>query len=48
MQFTLGPTTVTKELILNSVSEETLMEHYLGVPVKKGLFFYIYVMSKTN
>lgn len=37
MQFTLGPTTVTKELILNSVSEETLMEHYLGVPVKKGL-----------
>lgn len=37
MQFTLGPITVTKELILNSVSEETLMEHYLGVPVKKGL-----------
>lgn len=37
MQFALGPITVTKELILNSVSEETLMEHYLGVPVKKGL-----------
>lgn len=35
MQFTLGPTTVTKELILNRVSEETLMEHYLGVPVKR-------------
>lgn len=25
-------------MILNKVSEEQLMEHYLGVPVKKGLF----------
>lgn len=38
MNFTLEPITVTKELILNKVSEETIMEHYLGVPVKKGLF----------
>ena len=32
MQFTLGPTTVTKELILNRVSEETLMEHVKSCP----------------
>ncbi len=25
-------------MILNRVSEEQLMEHYLGIPVKKGLF----------
>ena len=25
-------------MILNKVSEEQLMEHYLGVPIKKGLF----------
>lgn len=37
MEFVLEPITVTKELILNKVSEEKLMEHYLGVPVKKGL-----------
>ena len=38
MEITLEPTRVTKEMILNKVSEEQLMEHYLGVPVKKGLF----------
>ena len=38
MEFVLEPTKVTKELILRRVSEETLMEHYLGIPVKKGLF----------
>ena len=37
MNYTLEPT-VTKELILSKVREETLMEHYLGIPVKKGLF----------
>lgn len=37
MKFVLEPITITKELILNRVNEETLMEHYLGVPVKKGL-----------
>lgn len=38
MKFTLQPLKVTKEIILNNVSEETLMEHYLGIPVRKGLF----------
>lgn len=38
MEFRLEPTSLSKELILNSVSEETIMEHYLGLPVKKGLF----------
>lgn len=37
MNYTLEPT-VTKKLILSKVREETLMEHYLGIPVKKGLF----------
>lgn len=32
------PLVITKELILKKVREETLMEHYLGIPVKKGLF----------
>lgn len=38
MEFTLEPLTITKDLILKHVSEETLMEHYLGLPVRKGLF----------
>ena len=38
MELTLEPLKITKELILSKVSEEQLMEHYLGVPVKKGLF----------
>ena len=29
---------ITKELLLSRASEETYMEHYLGIPVKKGLF----------
>ena len=29
---------LTKELLLKHNSEETYMEHYLGLPVKKGLF----------
>lgn len=38
MNYTLQPLQLTKELILSRVSEESIMEHYLGVPVKKGLF----------
>ncbi len=37
MEITLEPIRVTKELILSKVSEEQLMEHYLGIPVTKGL-----------
>jgi len=29
---------ITKELLLSQYSQETFMEHYLGIPVKKGLF----------
>ena len=32
------PTRITKELLLSKYSQETFFEHYLGVPVKKGLF----------
>ena len=38
MEITLEPIRVTKEMILSKVSQEQLMEHYLGIPVKKGLF----------
>lgn len=31
------PINVTKELLLSNYSEETYMEYYLGIPVKKGL-----------
>jgi hypothetical protein len=29
---------ITKEFLLSKNSEETYMAHYLGIPVKKGLF----------
>ena len=29
---------ITKELLLSKNTQETYMEHYLGIPVKKGLF----------
>lgn len=29
---------ITKELLLSKYSQETFFEHYLGIPVKKGLF----------
>lgn len=32
------PTKITKELILSKFSEEQIMEYYLRIPVKKGLF----------
>lgn len=38
MEFSLEPINITKELILSRVSEEQIMEHYLGIPVKRGLF----------
>ena len=38
MNIKINPTRITKELILRHVSEETLMEHYLGLPVKKGMY----------
>ena len=38
MVFELQPLKITKELILSKVSEEQMMEHYLGIPCKKGLF----------
>ena len=38
MEITLEPIRVTKEMILSKVPQEQLMEHYLGIPVKKGLF----------
>lgn len=37
MKYTLKPLRPTKELILNKISEERIMEHYLGIHVKKGL-----------
>lgn len=38
MDYTLQPLQITKQFILDKVPEERLMEFYLGVPVKKGLF----------
>ena len=38
MTFDLQPLKITKELILSKIPEEKLMEHYLGIPCKKGLF----------
>lgn len=35
--FTIEPK-ITKEFLLSKNSEETYMAHYLGIPVKKGLF----------
>ena len=32
------PQRITKELLLSKYTQETFFEHYLGVPVKKGLF----------
>lgn len=38
MELSLEPINITKEIILNRVSEEQIMEHYLGIPIQKGLF----------
>lgn len=37
MKFELEPT-ITKQYLLDKASQETYLEYYLGVPVKKGLF----------
>lgn len=37
MQFTINPT-ISKDFLLSKYSQETYMEYYLGIPVKKGLF----------
>ena len=38
MEITFEPIVVTKELILSRIPEERILTHYLGLPVKKGLF----------
>lgn len=43
MEYTLEPIIITKDLILNKVSEETLMEHYLGITPKKVYLGLLYV-----
>lgn len=38
IDFTIDYPEITKEIILRNTSEEAIMEHYLGIPVKKGMF----------
>lgn len=38
MEFKLQPLNITKQFILDKIPEERIMEFYLGIPVKKGLF----------
>lgn len=38
MEFSLEPLNITRELITSKVSEEQIMEHYLGVKIQKSLF----------
>ena len=38
MDITFEPINLTKELILSRVSEERILSHYLGLPIKKGLY----------
>jgi hypothetical protein len=35
MEFVLEPTDITRELIIRKVSEENIMENYLGVRVER-------------
>lgn len=37
-KFELRSTNITKELLLNKNPQERYFEHYLGIPIKKGLF----------
>lgn len=39
---------ITKELIMQHVSQEQIFEHYLGIPVKKGLFVSPTVIRKDS
>lgn len=49
MELTLDITEpqITKKLLLEKHSEETYMEYYLGIPVKKGLFCSVLRKDKT-
>ncbi len=38
MEITIEPVRITKELILSRFPQEQILEYYLGIPVKKGLF----------
>ena len=38
MEIAIEPVKITKELILQRFPQEQIMEYYLGIPVKKGLF----------
>ena len=38
MEITFEPIVITKELILSRIPEERILTHYLGLPIKKGLF----------
>lgn len=38
MEFKLQPLNITKQFILDKIPEERIMEFYLGIPIKKGLF----------
>lgn len=39
---------ITKELLLSRHTQETYFEHYLGIPVKKGLFCSPAIIRKDN
>lgn len=38
MDITFEPIAITKELILSRIPEERILTHYLGIPVRKGLY----------
>ena len=38
MDIAFEPIAITKELILSRIPEERILTHYLGIPVRKGLF----------
>lgn len=42
------PIRITKELLLTNHTQEDFFEHYLGVPVKKGLFCSPTIIRKDN
>lgn len=42
------PQRITKELLLSKHTQETYFEHYLGIPVKKGLFCSPPLIRKDN
>ena len=38
MEITFEPIVITKELILSRIPEERILTHYLGLPIRKGLY----------